>query len=264
MFGFLLTLKRDEVQHFLLLRVVHAHRGAWLGITGRDCFNIRLGLAEQVVPACPAPKHDFAVSPIALLAGLLLKQFHFLLKLPALQQLGLVSELLLYLLRFDLLDVCKLLRHTFVELPLCGRLFPLLGPMLNENSFRKVFAQLPLLLLLLLQRLVIWRESDCWVRLYKAFVRGQLCLYIGVQREVYFPVGLCLFCFRHDLVIQSPTMLCIQCLTSVVLDCAEMIIVNLTFLDTGLGSLLLCVVEPLVAVVESKQLLIRARVVHSS
>ena len=180
MFGLLLTLKGDEVQHLLLLRVIHAHWGAWLSSTIRSSLNFRLGLAEQVLRACRTPKHDFAISPIAFLVGLLLKQFHFLLKLPALQQLGLVSELLLYLFRFDLLYVFELLRHTFVELLLFCCLFLLLGPMLNENSFCKAFAQLSLLLLLLLQHLVIWRESDCWVGLHKAFVRCQLCLHISV------------------------------------------------------------------------------------
>ena len=180
MFGFLLTLKRDEIQHFLLLRVVHAHRGAWLSITVRSSLNFRLGLAEQVVRACRTPKHNVAISPIAFLVGLLLKQFHFLLKLPALQQLGLVSELLLHLLCFDLLYVFELFCHTFVELLLFCCLFLLLGPMLNKNSFCKALAQLSLLLLLLLQHLVIWRESDCWVGLHQAFVRRQLCLYISV------------------------------------------------------------------------------------
>ena len=252
MFGFLLALKRDEIQHLLLLRVVHAHRGAWLSIRDRDSLNFRLALPEQVLPACPTPEHDFAVSPIALRVGLLLKQFHFLLELPALQQLGLVAELLLHLFRFELLYVCELFRHTFVELLLCRCLFPLLGPMLYENSFCQVFAQLSLLLLLQLQCLVVWRESDCWVRLHKAFVRCQLCLNISIEREVYFPVSLSLFTFRHDLLPQSLSMLCIQCLTSIVLDCVDIIIVDLAFLDAGLGSRLLCVVEPLVAIVEMK------------
>ena len=74
---------------------------------------------------------------------------------------------------------------------------------------------------------------------------------------VNFSVGSGLVLLHQHLLFQRLSMFCIQRLVSVVLDSADIVIVDLALLDAGLDSLLLNIVEPLVAIVDIAQLLFR-------